>query len=267
MRKIVYNYCMDADLLLAYLKGLPIPAARWLDATGSTNDDAARWAASGAPDGALVVADRQEGGRGRMGRTWVTRPGGALAFSLILRLSQAEQPLLTLFSPLGAMAVADALETVGLKPEVKWPNDVLLGRRKVCGILAEAAWLGDELQALVVGVGVNIAPSSVPPAEGLLYPAACVEEFLGQSLDRFELLRRIMTALFQRRTQIGQSEFFTDWEARLAFKGQTVVLSPPGENAIRGKLLGVDAQGNLRLCDEDGTERIVTAGDLTLRPI
>jgi BirA family biotin operon repressor/biotin-[acetyl-CoA-carboxylase] ligase len=202
-----------------------------------------------------------------MGRTWITRPGGALAFSLILRLNPAEQPLLTLFSPLGAMAVADALETLGLKPEVKWPNDVLLGRRKVCGILAEAAWLGDELQALVVGIGVNIAPSSVPPAEGLLYPAACVEEFLDQALDRFELLRRIITAFFQRRTQIGQPEFLSAWESRLAFRGQTVVLNPPGESAIRGELLGIDAQGSLRMRDEDGMERIVTAGDLTLRPI
>jgi BirA family biotin operon repressor/biotin-[acetyl-CoA-carboxylase] ligase len=258
---------MDADLLLAYLKEVPVIAARWFDTIGSTNDDAALWAASGAPDGALVAADRQVGGRGRLGRTWITRPGGALAFSLILRLSSAEQPLLTLFSPLGAMAVADALETLGLRPEVKWPNDVLLDRRKVCGILAEATWLGDDLQALVVGIGVNIAPSSVPPSEDLLYPAACVEEFLDKPLDRFDLLGRILTAFFARRAQIGQPVFLADWETRLAFKGETVILHPPGETAIRGTLLGIDAQGSLRLWDENSTERIVTAGDLTLRPI
>jgi BirA family transcriptional regulator, biotin operon repressor / biotin---[acetyl-CoA-carboxylase] ligase len=257
----------DSDLLLTHLKGLPVPAARWFELTGSTNDDAALWAASDAPDGALVAAGAQTGGRGRMGRPWVTRAHGSLAFSLILRLTPAEQPLLALFSPLGALAVTDGLETLGLRAEVKWPNDVLLERRKVCGILAEAAWLGDELQALVVGIGVNIAPSAVPPAEDLLYPAACVQDFLGKALDRFDLLHRILAAFFERRAQIGQPVFMRDWEARLAFKGETVMINPPGETAFRGTLLGIDPQGSLRLCDENGMERIVTAGDLTLRPI
>ena len=257
---------MDSNQLLTYLQGVPIPAPRWLERTGSTNDDAAAWAAAGAADGSLVAADTQEGGRGRMGRTWVTQPGGALAFSLILRLSPVELEHLTLFSPLGAMAVADALEALGLRPEVKWPNDVLLERRKVCGILTEAAWLGDELQAMVVGVGVNIAPSSVPPAEGLLFPAACVEDFLNRPLDRFDLLRQILTAFFIRRSQIGQPDFRADWEERLAFKGEKVRINPPGEAVIHGTLVGVDAQGSLRLRDENGMERLVTAGDLTLRP-
>jgi BirA family transcriptional regulator, biotin operon repressor / biotin---[acetyl-CoA-carboxylase] ligase len=266
MGKIVYNYCMNSDLLLTRLKDLPVPAVRWLESTGSTNDDAAAWAAAGAADGSLVAADLQMGGRGRLGRTWVTRPGGALAFSLIVRLRADEQSLLALFSPLGALAVADALETLALRPEVKWPNDVLLERRKICGILAEAAWIGDELQALVLGIGVNIAPFSVPPAESLLFPAACVEDFLEKPVDRFNLLHQILASFFLRREQIGQPAFMNAWEKHLAFKGEMVTVSPPGENPVRGRLAGVDAQGNLRLCEENGVERMISAGDLTLRP-
>jgi len=257
---------MDSQELLLLLRNAGVPAARWLDSTGSTNDEAAAWAAAGAADGSLVAADRQDGGRGRMGRKWVTRPASALAFSLVLRLSEVEQRRLTLFSPLGAVAVADALETLGLRPEVKWPNDVLLGRRKVCGILVEAAWLGEELQALVVGIGVNIAPDSVPPAEGLLFPAACVDEFLDQPLDRFEFLQRVLAAFFQRRVQIDQPVFLSDWERRLAFRGEIVVIHPPGESAVEGIVDGIDGQGNLRLRDEKGREQLVAAGDLTLRP-
>ena len=258
---------MNSERLLANLAGLPIPTVRWLETTGSTNDDAAAWAAAGAPDGALVAADRQDGGRGRLGRKWTTRAGAALAFSLVLRLNPGEAGRLSLFSPLGALAVADALEELGLSPAVKWPNDVLLGRRKVCGILAEAAWLGEEFQALVVGIGVNIAPSSVPPAEELLFPAACVEEFTGRAVDRFVLLRAILAAFFKRRAQVGEPSFLADWENRLACRGEMVTLHPPGEPALQGTLLGIDAQGSLRLLTQGGTERTISAGDLTLRPI
>jgi biotin-(acetyl-CoA carboxylase) ligase len=129
------------------------------------------------------------------------------------------------------------------------------------------AWLGDELQALVLGIGVNIAPHSVPPAEELLFPAVCVEEILGKAVDRIDLLRRILSALFERRAQIGLPGFLADWEARLAFKGEVISIHPPGEPGVRGTMVGIDAQGSLRLREENGAERLITAGDLTLRPI
>jgi BirA family transcriptional regulator, biotin operon repressor / biotin---[acetyl-CoA-carboxylase] ligase len=107
----------------------------------------------------------------------------------------------------------------------------------------------------------------VPPAESLLFPAACVEEALGRQVDRFDLLHRVVTALFMRRGQIGVNTFLADWDARLAFKGEKVSINPPGETPFCGTLVGIDAQGSLRLREENGMERVVTAGDLTLRPI
>jgi BirA family biotin operon repressor/biotin-[acetyl-CoA-carboxylase] ligase len=153
---------------------------------------------------------------------------------------------------------------LGLDPEVKWPNDVLLGGKKVCGILAEATWLGGELQALVVGIGVNIAPSSVPPPEEVMFPATCVEDHLGHHTERFDLLRACVAALLARRHQSRQ-EILSDWDKRLAFKGETVRVVPPGENALVGTLMGIDTQGFLRLKSGPGAERLISAGDLTLR--
>ena len=122
-----------------------------------------------------------------------------------------------MFSPLAGLGVAVALENLGLSPQIKWPNDVLLARRKVCGILAEAAWVGDQLQALVLGVGVNVASSSVPPDDQVIFPATCVEAAAGRAVDRLDLLREILRAIFEWRSRLAQPEFIDAWQSRLAF--------------------------------------------------
>ena len=141
------------------LKRLGITEFRFLAETGSTNDDALTWAEQGAADGSA-------GGRGYADLR-ARAPGSPLGdctwvgvgVSLILRPSPAEAAQAGLFAGLGAVAVAEALEQGwSLKPQIKWPNDVLLGGQKVCGILAEAAWSGSQLQAVVLGIGVNVAP-------------------------------------------------------------------------------------------------------------
>ena len=258
---------MQQEDLIRAMAGLPIPEIRYFDTIGSTNEVALAWAEAGAADGSLVVADRQTRGRGRLGRSWVTNPGAALAFSLVLRPSPGEAQRLALFSPLAGLAVCLALQDLGLAAEIKWPNDVLLAGRKVCGILAESAWEGEALRAVVVGIGVNIAPTSVPPPGQLQYPATCVEEQLGRPVDRAALLRAVLAEFFRWRVNLGAPEFFRAWEDRLAFKGQRVQLLNSGAGAIEGILLGVDEQGNLRIGTEDGQEKIVSVGDVHLRPV
>src|SRR5512142_3320319 len=138
---------MDVDRLRSHLSGLPVAHIRCFDTVGSTNDEALAWAAAGAQDGCLVVADQQTLGRGRLNRRWITRPGAALAFSLIFQPGPEEIERMGFFSPLGALAISQALEEkLGLSPEIKWPNDVLLMGRKTAGILVEAAWMGTRLQ-------------------------------------------------------------------------------------------------------------------------
>lgn len=263
---------MNQALLQAKLAALDLPGIRWFDTVGSTNDVALDWLASGAAEGCLVAADTQTSGRGRLGRRWITEPGSALAFSVVLKPSPEEAQRLALFSPLGALAVCRALEAGwGLRPEIKWPNDVLLNGRKVCGILVEAAWMGDALQGVVIGIGVNVTPDSVPPEEAVMYPAGCVEEAAGCPVDRAVLLREVLAALRSVRALLLEPAFFEEWDRRLAFKNERVALAydaqqPQGEDRAEGLLQGVGADGSLLLKLPSGETRAISVGDVHLRP-
>ncbi len=260
------NPAVEENMVRERLAGLPLAEVRFSAETGSTNDDAQSWLETGAGDASLVVADRQTAGRGRLNRRWITQPGAALAFSLILHPSPAEMETLALFSPLAGLAVCDGLAACcGLKAEIKWPNDVLLGRRKVCGVLAETSWQADRLAGVVIGIGVNVAPSAVPPADELLFPATCVEDALGRPVDRWALLAAILRAAFSWRRMLGSAEFFRGWQGRLAFKGEAVRVGTP-ESVIRGTLIGIDPQGGLVLRTAAGKQEVITVGDVSLRP-
>ena len=135
-----YNKGMQDDLLLFDGLGLPLAGVRAVQQTGSTNDDALLLATQGALDGWLVLAEEQTQGRGRSQRRWVTATGPALAFSLLLRPSALEQAYIGRFTALGALSVQQVLSELGLSAQIKWPNDVLVNGKKVCGVLAETLW-------------------------------------------------------------------------------------------------------------------------------
>ncbi len=257
---------MNHRRLKTALKDLPMGGLRYLKRVGSTNDAALAWAAAGAADFSLVVSDEQTAGRGRGGRRWYTPAGAALAFSLILRPRPGEQEKAALFSALGALAVAVALEGYSLSPQIKWPNDVLLGGRKVCGVLTETVWLGEQIDSLVIGVGVNVAAASVPPADLLNFPAACLETELGRPVERVSLLREILSALLEWRPRLGTQAFLDAWEARLAFRGETVEVWAEGQPARRGWLVGLDSDGGLRLRLPGGEHLTLPFGEVHLRP-
>ena len=166
---------MDEQTLRKALSNIPLGGLRYLEKTGSTNDVALAWAADGAPDLALVIAGEQTAGRGRGNHTWFTAPRAALAFSLIFRPLPAEELVTPLFSVLGALAVCEVLAVQGFHPEIKWPNDVLLSRKKVCGVLAESIWAGTKVDSLVLGIGLNITHEALPPPDQLDFPATCLE--------------------------------------------------------------------------------------------
>jgi BirA family transcriptional regulator, biotin operon repressor / biotin---[acetyl-CoA-carboxylase] ligase len=268
---------VDSSALRSALHGLPLSQIHFAAEIGSTNDLAQTLLEQGAPDGVLVAADAQTQGRGRLGRHWVTTPGAALAFSLGLRPTPDEQEHLGLFAPLAGLAVCQALVTdYALPAEIKWPNDVLLARRKTCGVLVEAVWLGSQLQGVVAGIGVNIAPSSVPPDGQVLFPATCVEQALGRSVERLDLLAAILKQFFSLRAQLGTPAFMQLWQERLAFRGEQVqvdLLAPSPElpqgsgESLTGVVAGIDVDGSLRLYLQGGKEISVAAGDVRLRPL
>jgi BirA family transcriptional regulator, biotin operon repressor / biotin---[acetyl-CoA-carboxylase] ligase len=257
---------MNEEELRAQLSGLNLPDLRWYEQIDSTNTAAMAWAAAGAADGSLVAADQQSAGRGRLNRKWVTQADSSLAFSLVIRPTAREREHIALFSPLGALGVASALRGLGLQPEIKWPNDILLQRRKVSGILVESVWMGQELEALIVGIGVNVAISSVPPAGDLLFPADCVGAVLGKPVERVSLLREILLALFGWRSRLDSQDFQDVWQSQLAFIGENVWVTRIGEPPLNGVCLGVDALGGLRLRLQNGDMTTVLVGDVSLRP-
>jgi BirA family transcriptional regulator, biotin operon repressor / biotin---[acetyl-CoA-carboxylase] ligase len=257
---------METDPLSTCLNGLPLGKWRYFDSVGSTNDLALQWIETGAPDLGLFVADQQTQGRGRLGRRWVTNPGAALAFSLVIRPSAREVSQLWAFSALGALSVQQALrQACRLDAQIKWPNDILLKRRKVSGILVEASWLGSNLEALVIGIGINISQAAVPLAEDLLFPATSIEAELNRAVNRWEILRAVIQSLLEWRPLLGSESFRQAWEDNLAFRGEWVTLSGGSGPSISGQLQGIGANGHLQLRDQEGHVLLAEVGDLHLR--
>ncbi|RJP49905.1 MAG: biotin--[acetyl-CoA-carboxylase] ligase [Anaerolineaceae bacterium] len=261
---------MKQTSLQKSLASLSLGGLRYFDSIGSTNDEALAWATEGARDFSLIIADEQTTGRGRAGRKWVTPQGTALAFSLILRpnltpASSPESSNPSLFTGLGAVALVDALKKHGLKPQIKWPNDILLNRKKVAGILVESVWTGDALDTVVLGMGVNALAGSNPPDDGLLFPATNVENELGRPPQRVELLRDILSSLMGWRPKMSTGELTKTWEENLSFRGEQVEVWKGDEKPLAGRVMGLESDGSLRLLDND---KIVTVqfGEIHLRP-
>jgi BirA family biotin operon repressor/biotin-[acetyl-CoA-carboxylase] ligase len=258
---------MQLESIQQALAGLPIADLRYYPSTGSTNEDALVWATEGAKDGSLVAADQQTSGRGRQGRKWVTNPGAGLAVSFIFKPTEKEAQKLQLFSPLGAVAVCQAIrKKYRLPAEVKWPNDILVSRKKTGGVLAETRWLKDRADALVLGIGVNLTPAAVPQEMNLRFPATCLESEAGQAIDRLTFLRTVCQAVFDLRPMLTTPEFIDLWEELMAFKGEQVSMEIFAGEIITGMLKGIDPQGNLILQCEDGRKKTFFMGEVRLLP-
>lgn len=250
---------------------------------GSTNDEAWDALATDAPDGTVVIADLQTRGRGRAGRTWHTAPGRALALSVLLHQGCDRRSLGLL--PLAAgLAVAQALESLGAAPALKWPNDVLLGGRKVAGVLCEsrriqpapgypatppgrAAAPVTARDAAVVGVGVNVTQVAGDfPAE--IAETATSLALAGVVTDRESVAAAFLDALevlWVGLQQGGRAELLAAWSARADFWDRVVVVRTPA-GVVRGRARALDPDGALVLVLEDGMETTVLAGDLETAP-
>jgi BirA family biotin operon repressor/biotin-[acetyl-CoA-carboxylase] ligase len=256
------------DPLNNALAGLPLGEVRYFQSIDSTNTCCVDWAGKNAADLSLVVADHQSAGRGRENRRWVTNPGAALAFSILLRPTDKEIGHLAYFSPLGAVAIRAALEkSYGLKGEVKWPNDVLVGRRKLAGILVENLWDGTTLQAIIIGIGINITREALPPPAELLFPATCVEMETGRPADRWQLMAAVLKELRTWRAVLVSKEFYTEWSSHMAFQGERVSISGSLQPELVGRLTGVDTGGNLLITSDDGVSHAIMVGDVRLRAV
>jgi BirA family biotin operon repressor/biotin-[acetyl-CoA-carboxylase] ligase len=230
-----------------------------LDATGSTNDHARRLAIAGAPAGTLVVAEEQTAGRGRHGRTWSAPRGRALTLSLLLR---PEPDALRLLPLATALAVCEASETAApVHCRIKWPNDVLLDRRKLAGILIESR---PQEGWAVVGIGLNVDTPECELAPELRETATSLRIAVGGTVDRDDAL----DALIERVAywSVAPQRVVLDaYRKRDALRGEAISWSA-GERTLRGTAAGIDDGGNLIVFGGDGERLTLDAGEVHLDP-
>jgi len=236
----------------------------------STNDVAKELARAGAPEGLMVIADEQTAGRGRLGRAWSTPRGSALAISLVLRpsLPPYEAPRITLVA---AVAVAEAVRAVtGLPAGIKWPNDIQIGGRKLCGILTEMEAEMERVSFVVCGIGlnVNLAREQFPPE--IRETATSLMAELGRPVPRAPLVQATMARLEEGYDLLLAGRFpavLDRWRTLSVTLGQPVrVLSVAGGADLEGVAENVDLDGALLVRTASGELKRVLAGDVTLRP-
>ncbi|MEM1536725.1 MAG: biotin--[acetyl-CoA-carboxylase] ligase [Candidatus Bathyarchaeia archaeon] len=234
---------------------------------GSTNDWAKELAELGAPEGTVAIAEVQTAGRGRLGRKWHS-PRGGLWFSIIIKpnLKPAETVQLVF---LASLAVVEVLrELYGLKAETKWPNDVLVEGRKVCGILSEMKTVGEKVEYAVLGVGLNanIDVEKEFPLE-LRETATSLEKMLGKEIALEILLKALlekMESLYQIFLEEGFNYILAKWKTHASFlRCEVEVYS--GDEKFEGLALDVDGDGALVLRLRDGTVKRIFTGDLSIR--
>jgi len=247
--------------------GIVAHQARWFAELPSTNDAALAWAERGAPEGALVVADAQTGGRGRQGRTWHSPPGAGIYASIVLRPDPRCAPLLTIAA---GSAVAQGIHAAtGLAPILKWPNDVYVGSaslarggRKLAGILAESGSSGGRLSHVVVGCGINVRRTVYPP--DIAARATSLEDELGRVVDRGIVLAECLAALAARYDDLrsGRADaVLAAWRGYASPSLQQPVEWTDGGVAARGVAEDVDAQGALLVRTGGRTARVIS-GDV-----
>ena len=242
-----------------------------MDEVDSTNEEAKRYLSQGVENGALIVAERQTAGKGRRGRSWDGRPGESLQMSAVLRLSLTPEQAsgLTLVTGLAVCQAVESLPACPKEagPRIKWPNDVILGSRKICGILVELL-LEKERNGIVIGIGVNVNNSGF--SEELREKATSLKRELGRTVDREDLMERIWQEFetacdcyLLTRDMRGLRE---EYERRLVNMGCPVRTECAG-GGPEGIAEGIDDRGRLRIRKADGELVCIDAGEVSVRGI
>ena len=214
----------------------------------------------GAAEGTVIVADEQTAGRGRLERVWFS-PRGNIAISIILYPNLDNLPYIIM---LASLAVVHGIESVtGLKSRLKWPNDVLINDRKVCGILVESDVKGSMVNTIIgIGLNVNLMPAEFPDIESL---ATSLASELGRDVSPLSLIRRLLVEIERLYLVLTDGgSIYEEWRDRLVTLGKRVHVTS-GEETYEGVAESVTRDGSLLLRRRDGSLTKVVAGDVTLR--
>jgi BirA family biotin operon repressor/biotin-[acetyl-CoA-carboxylase] ligase len=251
----------------ATARGVPVRLdLRWYATVTSTMDIAEEAVGAGAPEGVVIAADEQTRGRGRRGRVWSSPPGAGLYVTFVFRpqLQDRGAPSLSLLTLAAGVAVRSAImQATGFAAELKWPNDVMVGRRKLAGILSEGIGIGTADQTVLVGIGLNVRATAHPGE--IADRATSLESELGRATDRALLLEELLVAVpaTYDRLRCGDGDgILRSWRsAAPSAEGRAVQWEGAG-GIQRGTTAGIDTAGALLVKTPAGTERVL-AGELT----
>ncbi len=255
--------------ILRHLEGCPWGKdIQVLEEVDSTSNQAKLQAAAGAPEGTVVIADTQTGGRGRLGRSFSSPKGMGMYLSAVLRPHAEPAQLLHLTCAV-AVAVCDAVEkTVGVRPGIKWTNDPVIGNRKLCGILTELALEAEinEVQYAVVGIGVNCQQRQEDFDEAIRDVACSLAMATGKPVDRNLLTANCIRELevLSRNYLAEKARYMAQYRKDCVTVGKQIQVVR-GENVRRGFALNVDDDGGLLVAFEDGKTETVSAGEVSVR--
>ncbi|MFL1672354.1 biotin--[acetyl-CoA-carboxylase] ligase [Paenibacillus dendritiformis] len=254
----------EAALLSKLAPGTFGNRLRILEKTESTQNEAAAWAKEGVPEGAVVLAEEQTGGRGRQGHVWHSPAGKGVWMSIILRprIPLPYTPHLTL---LGAVAMFRAMKKLTSAPlGIKWPNDILADGKKVAGILLESAAEDERLLYVIAGIGISVNLDSADFPEELQERATSLKIVTGQEVDRASLVAACLQELeqlYRLYEEEGFGPIRTLWEAQSITLGRQMTIDTP-QGSLQGVAVGLDQSGALLLKDKTGTVQKVFSGDV-----
>ena len=227
----------------------------------STMDIARREARQKASEGTVVIADEQTAGRGRIQRGWLS-PKGSVALSVLLYPSLTSLPYMVMLTSLAVVHAVEAL--TGLKSQIKWPTDVLINRKKVCGILVESDVRGDKVNYAIIGIGINVNNTMADSPE-IAAIATSLRDEGGKEILRADLIRQLLIDIEKLYLTLPDGEqIYNEWRERLVTLGKRVRVQS-GQTSLEGIAESVDADGHLLLRHPDGTVTRVIAGDVSLR--
>ena len=240
-------------------------AIHHINETGSTMDDCRALARKGAPEGTVVAANHQGSGRGRFKRSWVSQQGTNIQASILVRPKMSQLPYLNMVA---ALAASDTSQQISdIKAEIKWPNDIQIYGKKLCGILIESEISGSEIDFCVIGIGFNVNMNTSENSE-IAEIATSLRKIGGKDVNRNFTIRTLIQKMDYYYHMVKKEQSLTKlWESRLNTLGKKITISFPGTNrhGVTGTAKSINENGSLNVLLDNGSTFVASAGEVTLQ--